>query len=269
MLVPYISMNQDYKFFDSSLARILISLCLAVFLYCCTTYNFSQPQPVDRKNIYTFPKKFRGVWGSEITPKDSANAELEKGTYSFVLNKHYLRFTQTREENILLKNLKEIIYDSLQKKMDTITHYVLHEGYIYSVDASGLLDEPHAYHLENDTITIFENDTIYVDLGKNAFLRKLNKNFYVLNMRNFLIDQGSMGWYLVILEKEHKGILAYLECGDKSTTLPSMFYAKHSENGGGSYYFNSKWTSVEMLQLIHQGYFDTSETLVKQKRIRK
>jgi hypothetical protein len=258
MLVPYISMNEDYKLFDSSLVRVLISLCLAVFLYCCTTYNFSQPQPVDRKNIYTFPKKFRGIWGSEITPKDSASAESEKETYSFVLNKHYLRFAQTREENILLKNLKEIIYDSLQKKMDTITHYLLHDGYIYRVDASGLLDEPHAYHLENDTITIFENDTIYVDLGKNAFLRKLNKNFYVLNMRNFL----------VILEKEHKGTLTYLECGDKSPTLPSMFYAKHSENGG-SYYFNSRWTSAEMLQLIHQGYFDTSETLVKQKRANK
>lgn len=201
----------------------------------------------------------------ELAAADSAGERSDKETYSYVISKYYVALVKKGEKKISLQNSKKMIYDSLQEKMDTINHYLLREGYIYEVDDDRFLQEPHPYHLQDDTITIFENDTAFLDLGRNAFLRKIGKNLYVLNMRYALIDEGTMGWCWSILKKERHGRLQTLRCGDKMTTLPSMFYAKLSYPGG-NYYFDSKWTSAEMLQLIKEGYIETSDSLIKKKR---
>ena len=88
-----------------------------------------------------------------------------------------------------------------------------------------------------------------------------NDNFYVLNIRNSVLGEESSWWRLIVLEKTHENKMNLWECDLKAGDLSSMFYSKSVRND--VLYFDSQWTSAEMLELISKGYFSLSSTLVK------
>ncbi len=132
---------------------------------------------------------------------------------------------------------------------------------IYEIREEVFLEKGYSFRLDADTIIVFKNDTICVDLGQNAFLRKLNENLYVLNIRNSILGEESSWWRLILLEKTKEPVIKLWECDSKAGELSSMFYSQLVKRD--VFYFDSKWSASQMLELIEQGYFTVSATLVR------
>ncbi len=255
-----------------SFRYLIILFCTSFIFYSCHTYNFSHPQPAGKENIEEFPKDFRGNWISEegdemiyigkrhanLTRKDGMQ-KIVKGAWpkiddtgAFVFNNPYY-----------YRSFQIINYDSLRRPVDTSTNFMVRGNYIYGMDGKGLLGSGYPYRVDNDTIIMIKNDTFTLDLGRNAFLRKLNNQFYVLNISNsilggFLDGENSNWWQVLILEKKDKQLINLWSCEDKITLNPSMFY-----DHDGNYYFDSEWTAEEMLQLIKDGNFSDGDKLTR------
>lgn len=164
---------------------------------------------------------------------------------------------------IFYGSVRSIRYDSLKRKTDTVYNYMLHDNYIYEVGNKGLLEKGYPYRAVNDTIFFTKRDTLYIDIGENAFLRKLNKQFYVLNIRGRILGEEIASfnnwWRLFVLERKEDGAIQLWVPASKSAQLPCMFYSVNSE----SYYFDCSWTTDEMLRLMQNGYFTATDKLIK------
>jgi hypothetical protein len=125
------------------------------------------------------------------------------------------------------------------------------------------LEKGHPFVLENDTLVLLKYDTICVDLGQNAFLRKLNESFYVLNIRNTILGEENVWWRLIVLETNNENNMNIWECTSKTAELPSMFYSESIKRD--IFYFDSKWSAKEMLGLIRKGYFSVTSAIIKNK----
>lgn len=281
---------------------------LFVLLTSCNTYYFSQPQPVDRKNIYEFPQMFLGNW---MDVNDTANrtAELqpvsifnydssyqpivweiedsdplapipnERDSTFYEVGKNHALLIIHQKERIVkgawpkvdrgefrypektYSVLKSIHYDSLLNPTDTIANYIFRGNFIYKIEDNFLLEKGYRFDSTFNEITVFKNDTIGVDLGRNAFLRKLDENFYALNIRYQILGDDNKWWLLLILERTNNGSVNMWQCSDKSGELPSMFYSRPSK--ADEYFFDSDWCASELLQLIKNGYFEISNTLIR------
>jgi hypothetical protein len=165
------------------------------------------------------------------------------------------------------KAFKKIIYDSLNKRIDTINNYVLNKNKIYEVSDERFLGKGYSYTTHNDTIIVYNIDTIFIDLGQNAFLRQLNKNFYVLNIRNSILGadaaEVSDWWRVLVLEIKEDKALNIWQFTTKSDELTCMFYDRPSKSD--IFYFDCEWTTADMLRLIKNGYFEVNNRLYKKK----
>ena len=68
----------------------VMALCISMTFYSCTSYHFANPLPVDSKNIYKTPKKFRGL----ITE----NSDSSEGYW---LKKHSITVKEVRSHKII------------------------------------------------------------------------------------------------------------------------------------------------------------------------
>lgn len=200
----------------------------------------------------------------------------------YVVEKEYAYLITTSEERVLMGDwprlsqndgilnppifygsLRSIRYDSLEKRTDTVYNYMLHDNVIYEVGDKGLLERGYPYITLSDTIIFTKRDTLCIDIGQNAFLRKLNKQFYVLNIRSRVLGEEIASfnnwWRIFVLEKKADGTLQVWVPASKSAQLPCMFYSVDSE----SYYFDCSWSTEEMLRLLQTGYFTRTDKLVK------
>lgn len=277
---------------------------MQLFLFSCTEFYFSAPQPADRENIVEFPDEYLGKWYSQDngtysfeftdTLKASGQNDDPGGPYSdlpgtsgtngiapfakedssfIIINKKNIELLFFSTDKIVtgawprLNKKKELIfsgdntynwlrsieYDSLKRPVDTLDNYLLYGKMIYEIDDKGYLDKGYPYVYDKDTIIVTKRDTLCIDLGQNAFLRKLNNRFYALNIRSQVLGESSAWWQIFILEKTSAATFREWECSVKAKTLPSMFYPKSSRSD--LFYFNSNWTTAEMLQLMKDDYF--------------
>lgn len=157
--------------------------------------------------------------------------------------------------------LNSIYYDSLLNPVDTACNYIFRKNLIYGIKDNFLLEKGYHFDSSGSDITVFKNDTIGVDLGRNAFLKKLDENLYALNIRYQAIGDDNHWWLLLILEKAKDGSIKIWQCSDKSGELPSMFYSRPSK--ADEYFFDSQWCALEMLQLMKKGYFEVTNTLTR------
>jgi hypothetical protein len=253
---------------------LLLPVFLSVLFFSCDSYNFTEAQPGDKENIYEFPEYFLGSW-------------LIKGegiNHYYVVNKKNV-LVITHDKSKIVKGtwpkpnekgdtlmppwpfnpFTTIIYDSLRKRIDTINNYVLSKNKIYKVNDERFLEKGYSYQTDKDTIIVFEIDTIFIDLGQNAFLRQLNKNFYVLNIRNSIlgVDGADVSdwWWVMVLEIKEDKTLNIWQCTNKSYEFPCMFYDRPSKSD--IFYFDCEWTTADMLRLIKEGYFAVSSKLYR------
>lgn len=281
---------------------VVVTFFLSILFFSCNYYNFSQPQPVDKENIYEFPPSFRGAWVEKPNSTDlafvpdnsfqgylkgpmnpsssiSSSSENDLGagdSTSFYVEKDYALFIVHSRQNVapgawiqtdtrnsryrqIANSSRKIQYNLASGESDTVD-YLIRGDKIYEMTDERFLEKGHAFVFENDTLVVLEDDTICVDLGQNAFLRQLNDNFYVLNIRNIILGEENVWWRLMVLEKSKEADIKIWECNSKTSELASMFY---SEIKSDIFYFDSKWSAKEMLGLIKKGYFSVNSTLTK------
>lgn len=272
-------MKERYE--KSKKPRLFISLIVSLFLLSsCDSFNFSHPQPFDKENIYQFPDEFLGKWREKDTTSYSeekeTTTEKEDSSYYYV-GRNYVLVVIYEKKKVLAgewpklndKNewvyppegfgrLKEVKYDSLNNPVDTISKYIISNNKIYEIGENRFLYRGYNYTWIEDTITIHETDSVYIDLGQNAFLRKLSDSLYVLNINNSVLsfDELDNWWRLIILEMKADGNLWQWECNGKTGELTCMFYDRPSKSD--IFFFDCQWSSQEILRLMREGYFEKS-----------
>ena len=163
-----------------------------------------------------------------------------------------------------LATQKKITYDTLRRPVDTVDNYIVSGEYIYEVQVDGFLSRSYPYRSNGDTMIVLTKDTICIDLGQNAFLRKLSDHLYALNMRTRILGTESDWWQVRLVQRTSDNHLKMWTCNSAVASLPSMFYhAGTGKDHGDSYYLDSKWTSEQMLKLISEGYFEIYGDLIK------
>jgi hypothetical protein len=241
----------------SNNAGLLIIVIMSIFFYSCDTYNFSRPQPANKENIYTFPEDLQGNWMCQrfnqavyidsrhvaMTRKDTEH--IVAGSWPRLNDKGAFIYAPFYNEG-----MKTIRYDSLKRPVDTIDNYLLRGNHIYAVDGKGSLGIGYPFSRDKDTLIIFKSDTLLFDLGCNAFLRKLDNNFYVLNINNSIIgdlnkEENNRWWQVVVFEKKSDQLIILWDLTTVFEQQSSMFY-HHDYN----YYFDSEWTTEYMMQMI-------------------
>ncbi len=235
----------------------LVSLVILLF-YSCNTYNFSHPLPSDKSNIYEFPSAWQGKWMdadsqqliighnfAALVIRDSYN--VVKGVWPKKNEKGEFVYPQ----GVRYSGMYAMIRDSLDKPKDTVANYVVNEGHIYEINGKGRLEKGYHFTIDKDTFRISTDDTFWVDLGRNAFLRELNKDLYVLNVLGQAIGRESQWWHVVALEKTGQNSIERWDCSYNLIKDSSMFYSKYDD-----YYFNSTWKTAALIKLIRNGSFE-------------
>jgi len=235
------------------------------------TYGIDFTVPVNGKGGYLFNTEYDR--GNKMTLENT-----KEDTNFYCIYKNYMILVFSEKEKIITgawpklirKNefmyppkrfghQYEIKYDSLNKPVDTISKYIISGNRIYEKDEDRYLSRGYDFTRVKDTITILKKDSVYIDLGQNAFLRKLTDSIYVLNINNTILALGEREdwWRLIILEIAGKDKFIEWECSGKTGELPCMFYDRPSKYD--QFYFDCRWSSSEMLRLMKDGYFEKTE----------
>ncbi len=256
---------------------IRINYNLLIFIFClpfciisCDSYNFSVPQPVEKENMYEFPQVLRGTWKSEddndiiyisknyASLRSTGKEKIVRGAWPVLNDKG--NFTYPPH---LYKSFYTVRYDSMKNPIDTLTNYLLDGENIYKVNEEGKLGKGNNYQIEKDTIIFLNNEVVTIDMGRNAFLRKLNNEFYVFNFLNSILGTDNPWWQITILQIKAGEQLVIWDCTEKLKTHPSMFYKAKST---GDYYFNATWTTGDIMHLIDEGKMAISSKLNQVKK---
>ncbi len=250
---------------DKHILSKLAGCCIALFALLqfssCRTYNFTHPLPADRANVYEFPSSWHGSWMNA----DSQGLVIGRNYVAVVIREstNVVRgvWPQKNEEGkyvfpngINTMGMYRVKMDSLDNPLDTIANYIIHQGHIYAVNYEKRLDRGHTFTIDKDTFRVNMDDTIWVDLGRNAFLRELKKDMYILNILDQVVGMQGRWWQIGVLEKTGSNSMERWDCSSKMTTDSTMFYSMKDD-----YYFNSHWNAAEMIQLIRNGSFEKSD----------
>ncbi len=157
----------------------------------------------------------------------------------------------------------EIKYDTLKKPVDTVAKHIISSNRIYGLEPDRYLLRGYEYTRLKDTITVFQKDSLYIDLGQNAFLRKLTDSLYVFNINNSVLSFSEMEnwWRLIVLEITATGQVNQWECNNRTGELACMFYDRPSKYD--QFYFDCIWSAAEMLRLMKEGYFEKTAVLYR------
>lgn len=246
--------------------KAFLVLLFTPFIFSCSTYNFSDPLPVDKTNIYEFPPDWQGKWAY-----DDAHSVIIKRNYAAIIIKEYSHVVQgiwpkKKETGEMFypgggsyMGMYRVVMDSSNKPVDTIANFLVNGNHIFSIMDDGQLEKGYHYTLVKDTFIVNKTDTVIIDLGHNAFLRKVGSNLYVLNVLNQVIGKENLWWQVVLFEKKGDNTIDTWLSSYKLSKEPSMFYEKYSD-----YYFNSNWKTADILKLMHQGAFEKCDPLKRQ-----
>lgn len=259
---------KDHHFNKNRCLFWFIHLFIEFFFTSCDYYNFSNPQPVDKENMYEFPEDLYGSWVDEsdsvviiinknyVTFQNKEKTKIVKGTWPVLNEKNVLVHTA-----FLFKSFYTARFDSINRPIDTLTNYLLNGNNIYEVNEKGKLSRAYLYQTDHDSIILLKNDVVKIDLGQNAFLRKLSNDLYVMNIMNSILGENNYWWQIIIIEKKSGNQIDIWECNGKMKKHPAMFYTTYIRKGTGNYYFDCNWSAKEIISLKEQGYFEISSAL--------
>jgi len=199
----------------------------------------------------------------------------DDGEEGYYINKKYVLIIIKEEEKLVkeawpkyqpgkgfshlpvnIYSFQKIQYDSLNKPVDTVDRYIVRGKLIFEKNENGYLGRGYAYKMINDTTVINKLDSITIDLGQNAFLRKLTDSIYVFNFHRASLfgDEGGAWWNVIILQSKGKKQFYQWECNSNTANLSCMFYARPSKSN--EFYFDCRWSTADMLTLMNKNYFD-------------
>lgn len=246
-----------------------------MLLFSCDSHHFLFPQPIDKINIEEFPKDFRGSWFAPEEGEDSYYRITRKNVAIItrdtigIVSGAWPAITSSGEMievPFSFMPFSSITYDSLKRPVDTSSNYVVAGNLIYEMTRTGFLNRGYPFYTIADSIYYLQDDTLFIDLGQNAFLRSLNKNFYMLNILNRVHGKWwadlNDWWLLVLLEKNDQSSFNVWKPSSKLVKLPCLILPGDSS---GLHYYGCAWTNDELLRLIKDGYFERSTTMYRRK----
>ncbi len=216
----------------------MLFIVFAVTVVSCDECMFNQPQPVDGKNIYKFPKVFHGTWAH-----DSDTIIVDAMRFSNI---------QHRLEQISVA------------RVDTSPMFKLSNGRLFIIKQD--MDEKvwggYKYTEADSTITYRKREVFDISLGYTAFIRKVGPYWLLNNKR----DNG--WWDVVLLESTKDGRLLARTL-DKDD-LPKMKGVKEVFTRKYEHYLEAAITMDEMESFVKAGCFsDTLYNLNASERVKK
>lgn len=241
---------------------------IALLFNSCDVYYFSHPQPADKTNVYEFPTELRGVWKEEC---DSETVTITDRSLSFtnkIDQKIVAGYWPKKDEHNILHyapssyfSEHSVSFDSLNNPIDTLTNYVIQKEHIFELKNDQRLGNGYDFYRDKDTLVIKTIDTVWLDLGRNSFIRKVNENFYTLNVLTGTVGENRNWWQVVILEKATDGTIVIWTGGNLLEKSPYLFYSAKND-----YYFDCSLSSAELLKMIKRGEFEITNRLTKASR---
>ena len=211
---------------------------LAVFCFLfasCHTYYFTTPQPVDGRNIYKFPRKYRGQWSGEVD--------------TIILSKNYYSYTSCQNVSI---PKTEADTSATIKIIDSLV-------YVFDENIKPDLIGAYPYTIKNDTIFYQIQESLKIFFGPEAVLRKVANGYILSNL-----TESKKWWTCSYISKKQNGDIVITSLNnDMMAKIPQNNFYYNSEY---SHYLNVSWTKNEWNKLIAEGYFlDTLIVLNKDK----
>tara|TARA_B110000438_G_C15605478_1_gene559928 strand:- start:99 stop:770 length:672 start_codon:yes stop_codon:yes gene_type:complete len=205
------------------------ALVILLILGSCDVHYFNEPQPIDSKNIYTIPKKYRGIW--IIDDLQAQKIEIEKNFYSII------------ENSQIIKELKT------ELDIDTSTYFIGNK--IYHSD-NNIPTRGFEYDIKNDSVVFEYLEINHIDFGQNIFLRKFTYG-YLLNEKQ---KETESWWNIRFIDTRNNEGLIIREIGkediDKSDNISILHEDFHE-------YLVANLTKQDLQNFIDNGGF--SDTL--------
>jgi hypothetical protein len=247
-----------------NLLKIITTVWVVAIIAACNTNNFSEPQPANSTNLFEFPAMFHGKWadkdynvvetdGKHITFVDILDIRVPLDSTVYVQDKVINKTT-----GAVSKHISTISYDTAGKPSDTTLEYVIREPFIYKVGSDNLLQTGYRFKQSKDTLVIFKNERQGIDLGNNAFLRKVTDSLYALNLSNRILIRDNYFWQVLLVQKTARDEINFYVPSDRMNSLSCMFYQY-----GDNLFYDCKWSGEEILRLIKDGYFEKTSTLTR------
>ena len=273
-------MKQEYR----SILRVInfVLVGAASVLFCsCSTFLFSRPQPVDAVNIYEFPTKFRGSWIEKSDTITIGNDYFRMTNYqepTKIVNGIYVNpadamaiqkgdtaaLRKRNKASKYFQSLQSVSYNSLGNPIDTVTNYIIKGNRIYEIGPGGLW-QGFPFVLKDDTIYTRKLVPTQFELGRNAFLREVTKDQYIVNISGGIIqDRTHDGWWqLYLLERTSDGKIYVRGIDRKKLGVAEMIYSKED-----CYYFDNRWTKGDLRKLIQEGIFERGDPLENKSKVK-
>lgn len=223
--------------------RFLFAILAVGILASCNTYHFSERQPVDRQDLARFPKPLIGTWKMEGS-KDLSLIVFESNRMEFLGGETIFNGITDTVYHGKKNSLKTRVWSRANKRMDTITNYIVHGKKVYAVESDHLtLGFP--FTQVGDSLVV--GGKVTFTLGDGLSLRKVNDTLYVFHVKTTSAKQELEGngpwWVLVLIEiREGRFYLSYLK--DLFREDPGLI-----ESFNDDYYFDIQWTAKDILKL--------------------
>lgn len=205
-------------------AKFWIPLLLISGLFsACDRFFFADPQPIDSKSVFEFPKKFRGVWSDHGD--------------SVVIGENYYIWSMSED----LARPKSAI--------DSSADYVLSNGKIYLIDQENEFPVKGGfpYRLTTDTIHFQVQDRYEISLGHTAFLRRFHQK-WILNVK-----RENNWWELFLIDFSENGDLVVQGFAREDLILiPDLVPIYQGER---DCYLEVQWSKGELHRIVSRGGF--------------
>lgn len=268
----------------------------------CDSYNFTSPQPTDKKNLSKIPGSLQGRWiddtnfdqdapfyTSDVKEEMSLREENTRSAYAddsvlYVARDQvieYITVTQTRimkgawpkltADGKLLHAppgfsvMEWIDYDSLQKEIKRTKNYTVQGNRIYEISRNNRLETAADFSEKGDTLFVTHRDTIFLQLGPNVCLRQFAKDNYALSIRNRQLAEDNGWWSIYVLEQKGKD-LVYLYRPDTAFRNAPGYLFGWEDDRASFYYFDASWQALDMHFFMANGYFKRVARLYRNNR---
>ena len=210
----------------------LLFTCIA--FSSCNNYYFNKPQPVDSKNSYTIPNKYRGSWYTD-----------DKKLKTLTIGKDFY------------KKSEELQFKKSKSKLDSDTSIYFIRNKIYHTE-DGKLNGGFNYIIKDDSVIIETNEIKLVELGQNAFLRKFDYG-YILN-----VIHGEMNnwWKIRFIDTRNKEGIIIREIDNEDLKGNDNHVILHEDF---SEYIIANWTKNDFQNFIDNGGFSDTLFFLKYK----
>jgi hypothetical protein len=164
----------------------LIFMLISSMLIGCEVQYFTEAQPVDRKNLSSFPASMRGVWSDK---SGKALTHIERNTISLRSSGMVYPGVSIANPVDTLKNghrrnvdnaVQTVVWSTNLNRLDTLPNFIVRGSVIYQLNDDQLtIGAP--FQVVGDSLQV--NIALSYTLNQDIFLRKVNETTYVMNAK--------------------------------------------------------------------------------------